>query len=54
MKVPSGAGTTQIHNEIGESLAIFQNTNPIVFFILSLYSLIYCIKEGIKDNLFGD
>ena len=40
----------QIQPEAGESLAMFQNTNPILFVALFLYYLTYCIKEVIKDN----
>ena len=44
----------QLRPETGESLAFFfQNTDPIVFdLFISLY-LNYCIKEGIKRNIFG-
>ena len=41
----------QIWPEPGESLAIFHNTDPIVFvFFISLF-LTYCIKERIKGNI---
>ena len=41
----------QLRPETVESLAIFQNTDPIVFvFFISLF-LTYCIKEGIKGNI---
>ena len=42
----------KIQPEIGESLAIFQNTNTIVFVTLFLYSLTCCIKDVIKGKIF--
>ena len=43
----------QLRPETGESLAIFHNAEPIVsVFFISLF-LTYCIKEGIKGNIFG-
>ena len=41
----------QIHPETGESLVFFQNTNPIIFVMLFIYYLNFCIKEGIKGNI---
>ena len=43
----------QIQPETGESLVIFQNTDPIVFVLFISLFLTYCIKEGIKGNIFG-
>ena len=43
----------QLQPETGESLAIFQNTDPIVFVLFISLFLTYCIKEGIKGNIFG-
>ena len=31
----------------------FQNTDPIVFVLFISLFLTYCIKEGIKGNIFG-
>ena len=41
----------QLRPETGESLAIFQNTDPIVFALFIYLFLTYCIKEGIKGNI---
>ena len=43
----------QIRPETGESLAIFQNTDPIIFVLFISIFLTYCIKEVIKGNIFG-
>ena len=43
----------QLWPETEESLAIFLNTDPIVF-VLFIYLFFTCfIKEGIKGNIFG-
>ena len=42
----------QLRPETGESLVIFQNTDPIVFVLFISLFLTYCIKEGIKINIF--
>ena len=41
----------QLRPEKGESLAIFQNTDPLVFVLFISLFLTYCIKEGIKGNI---
>ena len=41
----------QLQPETGESLEIFQNTDPIVFVLFISIFLNYCIKEGIKGNI---
>ena len=43
----------QLWPETVESLAIFQNTDPIVFVLFIYLFLTYCIKEGIELNMFG-
>ena len=43
----------QLRPETGESLVIFQNTDPIVFVLFISLFFTYCIKEGIKGNIFG-
>ena len=43
----------QLRPETCESLAIVQNTDPIVFVLFISLFLTYCIKEGIKGNIFG-
>ena len=43
----------QLQPETRESLAIFQNANPIIRVFFSLYfDLLY--QRGIKSNIFGD
>ena len=37
----------------GNPLQFFQNTDPIVFVLFISLFLTYCIKEGIKGNIFG-
>ena len=44
---------SQIQPEIGEFFAFFQNTDPIVFVMFISLFLTYCIKEGIKGDIFG-
>ena len=43
----------QLRPETGESLAIFQNTDPIVFVLFISLIFTYCIKEVIKGNILG-
>ena len=43
----------QLRPETGVSLAMFQNTNPIVLVLFISIFLTYCIKEFIKGNIFG-
>ena len=43
----------QLRPETGEPLAIFQNTDPIVFVLYISLFLTYCIKEGTKGNILG-
>ena len=40
----------QLRPETGESLPIFQNTDPIAFVLFISLFLTYCIKEGIKSH----
>ena len=42
----------QLWPETGEPLAIFHSTDPIVFVLFISIFLTYCIKEGIKGNIF--
>ena len=43
----------QLRPETGESLSNFQNTDPILFLLIYSLFFTYCIKEGIKNNIFG-
>ena len=43
----------QLRPETGVSLAMCQNTHPIVSVLFIYLFLTYCIKEGIKGNIFG-
>ena len=43
----------QLRPETGEYLAIFQNTDPIMFVLLIFLFLDWCIKEDIKVNIYG-
>ena len=43
----------QLRPESGEYLAIFHNTDPIVFVLFISLFLTYFIEEGIKGNIFG-
>ena len=44
----------QLRTETGESLIKkFKTLIQLYLFCLFLYSLTYCIKEGIKGNIFG-
>ena len=42
----------QLWSETEESLAMFQNIDPIVFVLFISLFLTYCIKEGIKGKIF--
>ena len=48
-----GRPMRQLWPEKGDNLAIFQNTDPTVFLLFIFIFLTYCIKEGIKGNVFG-
>ena len=37
----------------GNAMQFFQNTHPILFVLFISLFLTYCIKEGIKGNMFG-
>ena len=43
----------QIRPERGESLVIIQNPDPIVAVLCISLFFTYCIKGGIKGNIFG-
>ena len=43
----------ELRPETEESLAISQNTDPIVFVLFISIFLTYCIKDGIKGNILG-
>ena len=49
-KVPA---IRHLRPETGESLAIFQNTDSIVFVLFIVLFMTYCNKEVIKGNIFG-
>ena len=43
----------QLLPETGDTLVIFQNTDPIIFVLFFSSFLTYRIKESIKGNIFG-
>ena len=43
----------ELQPETGESIELSFNTDPIVFVLFISLFLTYCIKEGIKGNMFG-